>query len=61
MSLFTKKKDYIIVWSYVFDGDRSVDLIRAKSAAKTWEKLKKQHCFASLISIKEVQSDEALD
>ena len=53
MSLFSKKKDYIIVWSYGFE-DRSVDLIRAKSAAKAWEKLKKQHCLANLISIKEV-------
>lgn len=53
MSLFGKKKDYIIVWSYGY-GDRSVELISAKSAAKAWEKLKKQHCLASLIGIKEV-------
>ena len=53
MSLFSKKKDYVIVWSYGF-GDRSVELIEAKSATKAWEKLKKQHCLASLISIKEV-------
>ena len=59
MSLFGKKKDYIVVWSYGF-GDRSVDLIRAKNAADAWEKLKKQHCLASLVSTKEVQDDEAL-
>lgn len=53
MSLFSRKKDYIIVWSYGI-GIRSVDLIRAKSAADAWKKLKKQHCLASLISIKEV-------
>ena len=60
MSLFSRKKDYMVVWSYGF-GDRSVDLIRAKSASKAWEKLKKRHCLASLISIKEVQSDEFMD
>ena len=53
MSLFSKKKDYIVVWSYGF-GVRSVDLIRAKSATDAWKKLKKQHCLATLVSIKEV-------
>lgn len=58
MSLFARKKDYIVVWSYGFGcGDRSTDLIRAKNAADAWKKLKKQHCLATLVSIKEVQSD----
>lgn len=55
MSLFARKKDYIVVWSYGFGcGDRSTDLIRAKNAADAWKKLKKQHCLATLVSIKEV-------
>ena len=60
MSLFSKKKDYIIVWSYGF-GAHTVDLIRAKNATDAWKKLKKQHYLANLISIKEVQSNETLD
>ena len=57
MNLFSKKKWYIITWSYEAGYPSYTDTVKAKNAPEAWCKICKRHGFPlHLIKVKEHQS-----
>lgn len=52
----TKKKIYIVIWRYDAMCPNTTTVVEAKSPAKAWNKVQKQHAIPiDLVSIEELQ------